>query len=208
MVFLFVCILIIILTVILFFSKLRIQILNVRFNSQTQRHMNKDYKVIIKLYVLRWIPIFKITITKTKLEKIRWKEKIKKAEFKVLEDNYKLDKKILKAIKNLNLSIKNINLHIEIGTENASLTSIIVPTISTIIAIILREKVKEFDNQIFIIHPIYRNQNLVNVSVSGIFEVKMRHIINIICILNKKEKKGVKEYERTSHRRSYGYGYE
>lgn len=200
--------LIIILTIILFFSKLRIQIVNVRFNSQTQRHINKDYKVIIKLYVLGWIPIFKITITKTKLEKIRWKEKIKKAEFKVLEDNYKLDKKILKAIKNLNLSIKNINLHIEIGTENASLTSIIVPTISTIIAIILREKVKEFDNQIFIIHPIYRNQNLVNVSVSGIFEVKMRHIINIICILNKKEKKGVKEYERTSHRRSYGYGYE
>lgn len=200
--------LIIILTIILFFSKLRIQIVNVRFNSQTQTHINKDYKVIIKLYVLGWIPIFKITITKTKLEKIRWKEKIKKAEFKVLEDNYKLDKKILKAIKNLNLSIKNINLYIEIGTENASLTSIIVPTISTIIAIILREKVKEFDNQIFIIHPIYRNQNLVNVSVSGIFEVKMRHIINIICILNKKEKKGVKEYERTSHRRSYGYGYE
>ncbi len=208
MVFLFVCIAIILFVIILIFSKIRIQIINFKFNSQLQRHINKDYKIIIKLNAFGLIPIFKINITKTKLEKIKWKEKIKNIDFKLLEDNYKLDKRILKAMKNLNLSIKNINLHIDIGTENASLTSIIVPAISTIIAIVFRKKVKKFENQIFIINPIYQNQNLVNLTVSGIFEIKMSHIINIIYILNKKEKKGVKEYERTSHRRSYGYSYE
>ena len=57
-------------------------------------------------------------------------------------------------------------------------------------------------------NPVYQNQNLVNLSVSGIFEVKLRHIINIIYILNRKEKKGVKKYERTSNRGSYDYSYE
>lgn len=208
MVFLFICIAIILLGIILFFSKIRIEIINFRFDSQLRRHINKDYKIIIKLKAFGLIPIFKINITKTKLEKMKLKEKIKNVDFKVLEDNHKLDKKILKAIKNLKLSIKNINLRLDIGTENATLTSIIVPAISTVIAIVLRKKVKKFENQIFMINPIYQNQNLVNLFVSGIFEIKMSHIINIIYILNKKEKKGVKEYERTSHRRSYGYGYE
>lgn len=173
-----------------------------------QRHINKDYKMIIKLYALGFIPILKINITKAKLEKIKLKEKMKNIDFKLLEDNYKFDKKILKTIKKLNISIKNINLHIGLGTENASLTSIIVPAISTIIAIVLRKTVKNFENQIFMIHPIYQNQNLVNIYISGIFEIKMSHIINIIYILNKKERKGVKEYERASDRRSYDYSYE
>lgn len=164
--------------------------------------MNKDYKIMIKLYVLGLIPILKINITKTKLEKM------KNIDLHFLENKPSLDKEIFKAIKELNISIKNINLNVDIGTENASLTSIIVPVISTAIAILLRKKVKNFENQTFIINPIYRNQNLVNIYISGIFEIKMSHIINIIYILNKKEKKGVKEYERTSNRRSYGYSYE
>jgi len=140
-----------------------------------------------------------------KLEKMKVKEKIKKIDFTVFEKNISLDKEILQMVKKLNILIKKINLHIDIGTENASFTSIIVPAISTIIAIILRKKVKKFENQIFMINPIYQNQNLVNLSVSGIFEVKISHIINIIYILNRK---GVKEYERTSNRRPYDYSYE
>lgn len=208
MVFLFVWIAIITLAIILVFSKIKIQIINFRFSSQTQRHINKDYKIIIKLYALGVIPILKINITKAKLEKIKLKEKIKNIDLSYLEKNPSFNKEIWKAIKRLNISIKNINLHVDLGTENASLTSILVPAISTIIAIVLRKKVKNFENQIFMIHPIFQNQNLVNLYISGIFEIKMSHIINIIYILNKKERKGVKEYERTSHRRPYDYSYE
>lgn len=208
MVFLFVVITIIVLTVILIFSKIRIQIINFKFNSQTERHINKDYKIVVKLYTLGFIPIFKISITKEKLEKIKLKERIKNIDFKWLEDNKELDKKILEAIKKVNILIRNINLKVDLGTENASLTAILVPAISTVIAVILRKKVKNFENQIFMIRPIYQNQNLVNLYISGIFEIKMSHIINIIYILNKKERKGVKEYERASHRRPYDYSYE
>lgn len=206
MVFLFILLAVVIITVIFAFAKIQIQIVNLKFYSQKQRHINPDYQIIIRVLVLGKIPVFKINITKTKLEKLRLKERVKQIDWEVLQDKENFDKDLLKAIKILNLNIRKINLNIELGTENASLTSIIVPALSTVIAILLRKKIKNYEDQIFIIQPLYCNQNLINILLSGIFELKMNHIISMICVLNKKE--GVKKYERTSNRRSYDYGYE
>ncbi|MCI8636724.1 MAG: DUF2953 domain-containing protein [Clostridia bacterium] len=208
MVFLFILITILLIGFIVFYSKIQIEIDNFKFCSISKRHLNKDYEIIVKLYVLGLFPILKIPITKTKLEKMKVKEKIKNIDFKAIEENPRLNKKIIETIKSIEFSIPKINLYIEIGTENASLTSIIVPTISAIIAIILRQKVKKVKNQKFIVQPIFQNQNLVNLSFEGIFEIKTSHIINIIYRFNKKEKEGVKEYERTSNRGAYDYSYE
>ena len=208
MVFLFILITILLIGFIIFYSKIQIEIDNLKFCSISKRHLNKDYEIIVKLYVLGLFPILKIPITKTKLEKMKVKEKIKNIDFKAIEENPRLNKKIIETIKSIEFSIPKINLYIEIGTENASLTSIIVPTISAIIAIILRQKVKKVKNQKFIVQPIFQNQNLVNLSFEGIFEIKTSHIINIIYRFNKKEKEGVKEYERTSNRGTYDYSYE
>ncbi len=202
MVFLFILIGIIIVTIILAFSKIKIQIINFRFNSQSQRHINRDYQVIFCFNVLKVIPILKINITKTKLEKI------KKIDLTPLKENQSLDKQIWQAIKKLDIVVKNINLQINIGTENARITSILVPIISTVIAIALRKKMKDDGKQKFNVYPIYQNQNLVNLYLSGIFEIKISHIINIMYKIIKKQRKGVKKYERTSHRRPYDYGYE
>lgn len=203
MVFIFVLILIIVLLV---FSRIRIEVINLKFSSQTKRHINKDYKVIIKLCILKKIPILKVNITKTKLEKMKIKEKIKNIDFKIIQNKNKFDKNAIKAIKKSNININKINLNLEIGTENATLTSVIVPAISTILAILLSRKIENPKNQLFIIQPVYINQNLINIVFSGIFEMKMIHIINIIYILNRK--KGVNKHERTSNRRSYDYSYE
>lgn len=208
MVFLFLLLVFIFLGIILYFSRIKMQIINFRFSSQKERHINKDYEILFKLCIFAWIPIFKIKITKAKLEKMKLKEKIERINFMEIERKIPLNKETIQTIKKLDLSIKKINLYMDIGTENATLTSLIVPIISTIVAMILHKKIKRFENQTFIMNPIYQNRNLVNLSVSGIFEVKLSHIINIIYILNKKEKKGVKEYERTSNRRSYDYSYE
>ena len=170
------------------------------------RQLNKDYKIAIRWYILSKIPIMKFNINKTKMEKIKIKEKIRNIDFKILEEQGKIDVKKLKTLKELKMKIKSVNLNLEIGTENAALTSILVPVISTVIAIVLRKKVRKYENQIFIINPAYLNQNLLNISLSGIFEIKINHIINMIYILNKKE--GVNKYERTSNRRSYDYSYE
>ena len=203
MVFLFISFLIL---VIIYFSKIQVQIINFKFSSLTKRHINEDYKIIVRWFILSKIPIIKINVTKIKLEKLKIKEKIEKVDLKVFQEKGKFNQKMLKSLKKLNIQIININLNIEIGTENAALTSIIIPIVSTIIAIILRKKVKRYENQIFIINPMYLNQNLLNVLFSGIFEIKINHIINIIYFFNKKE--GVAKHERTSNRRSYDYSYE
>ena len=112
-----------------------------------------------------------------------------------------------KEIKNIKIEIDEMNLNISLGTEDAAITAFIIPIISTFIAIFLSRKVKKYnDNQKFSIQPLYINQNLINIEFSGIFQIKMIHIINTICTLNKK-RKGDKN-ERTSNRRSYDYGYE
>ena len=203
MVFLFILISIILSFI---FSKIRIEVINFKFDSTSQKHVNKDYKIIIKFCIFNKIPVIKSTITQDKLKKIKVNQKAKDMAIKALRNKKKIDVKSFSAIKKINISIKDIRLKINIGTESAAFTAIIVGIISTIIPIVLRNKVEDYKNQTFAINPIYTNQNLINIVLSGIFEIKMIHIINIIYILSKKE--GVKKYERTSNRRSYAYSYE
>lgn len=207
MFFLFILASIVFIILLLIFSKIRIQIINFQFSSMKieNRHTNKDYKVILKLYVLGKIPIIKLNITKTRLEKINLKEKVEKIDFESIDRDKIISKNFIGEFKNIKPKINNIDLKIKLGTENACLTSIIVPAISTVIAIFLK-RLTEFENQIFLITPIYNNQNLINIQLSGIFEIKMIHIINIVYILKKKGR--VKENERTSNRRAYDYSYE
>lgn len=205
MVFLFILIGIGIFSIVLIFSKIQIQIVNLKFSSEKPRHINSNYQIIIKLLILKKIPVFKVSITKNKLEKVKLKEKVQQVNWQKLQST-NLERDALKAIKELKLDVKNINLNIELGTENACFTSILVPAISTAISIWLGRKIKNYENQIFIIKPVYLNQNFVNILISGIFEVKMKHIISMLYVLNEKE--GVRKYERTSNRRAYDYSYE
>ena len=71
---------------------------------------------------------------------------------------------------------------------------------------IFKEKSTKKATTNFNVTPIYNNPNLINIEFSGIFEIKMIHIINIIYILNKKE--GVEKNDGTSNRRAYDYSYE
>lgn len=203
MVFLFIYIIIVLG---LIFSKIKTEIINFRFDSTSKKHVNEDYKIIIKFIIFNRIPIIKTTITRDKLKKFKVNQKARDMAIKAMKDKSKFDKKIFIALKKIDILIKDIKLKIDIGTENAGFTAIIVGLISTIIPILFRNKVEDYRNQTFTINPIYINQNLINIALSGIFELKMIHIINIIYILNKKE--GVKKYERASNRRSYAYSYE
>lgn len=185
------------------FSKIKIEIRNLIFTTMDKPHIQPKYNIIIKWNILNKIPILKVTISNKKLKKWNIKEKI---DIKVIENENIFDKKIIEIIKHANIEYKRVNLKMEVGTENACLTSFLIPAISTSIAIWLRKKIKENEKQTFIIKPIYQNRNLINIYFSGIFEIKMIHIINIIYILNKKGR--VKRHERTSNRRTYDYSYE
>ena len=140
------------------------------------------------------------------MEKLKIKEKIKELDKKLLQNKNKFDKEALNIIKKANIEIESFDIYLELGTENASLTAFIVPTIATILNIWLGRKVKDYNNQKTEIKPLFLNQNMINIVFSGIFKFKIIHIINIIYMLIKKGR--VKKYERTSNRRSYAYRYE
>ena len=202
MVFLF---LVITLILLLLFSRIRVEVENFKFISSLPKHVNKDYLISFKLCILKKIPIIKIKITDDKMKKFKLKEKLEKVDIKKLEKDISI-KKIKEVSKKSKFIIKKFNLKIEIGTENASITAFIIPLLSTLVSFILRNRVIDYKNQKFNIKPLFLNKNLVNIEFSGIFEMKMIHIINIIYILNKK--KGEDKNERTSNRRSYAYSYE
>lgn len=191
--------------------KIKIKFEDFKFDSQNKKTLEKNYRVKIIIYTFNFIPIFKLKITNKKIQKALSNKKIRqvieKQKMDIIENKKDIDLKALKEIRNVKLEISEINLNILLGTEDAAKTAFIIPVISTFIALFLSQKVKRYnDKQVFSVNPIYTNQNLLSIEFSGIFQIKLVHIINTICTLNKK-KKGDK-YERTSNRRSYDYGYE
>ena len=192
--------------------KIKINFTDFEFNTQKHNKLEKDYKIKITIYTFNKIPIIKTKITNEKIQQIiknpKIKEAIKNQETKLIENRKDIDINVIKSIKNIKIEIEEIQLKITIGTENAATTAFIIPILSTIIATVLSRNIKKYnDKQTFEIKPVYINQNLLNIEFSGIIQIKMIHIINTICIVNKKKRKGDKN-ERTSNRRSYDYSYE
>ena len=164
------------------FSRIRIEIKDFTFSSETKNHVNSNYEVDFKLNILGKFTIVKIKIDSKKLDKFHVKEKLKQVDLQKFKykDKDNLQKRVKEVIKQIDIDLKTCNLKIDLGTENACVTSFIVPIIATVISIFIRKKIKKYENQNFIIQPIYQNRNVINIKFSGIFEIKLIHIINII----------------------------
>lgn len=193
-------------------SKLDIRIINLIIDSQSIKHIDDRYEIIIRLKIFGNIPILKFTINKDKLKKIQqsWKmnEKVKQLERDILKNGNKFDKQILKELKEFSkgIYVENLELEVDLGTENAFLTFMLVAIFSSILSIGLSRIHLKENNIVYKIEPVYRNENSIKIEISGIFQIKLIHIINTIYVLNKKG--GRKNHERTSNRRSYDYSYE
>ena len=122
-------------------SKLDIRIINLIIDSQSKKHINDRYEIIIKLKIFGNIPILRFTMNKNKLRKIQqsWKmnEKVKQLEKNILQNKDKFDMKMIKVVKEFskNIYMENLDLEVELGTENAFLTSMLVAFFSSILAI-------------------------------------------------------------------------
>ena len=193
-------------------SKLDIKILNLIINSQNKKHINDRYEIIIKLKIFGTIPIIKFTLNKNKIRKMQQslntKEKVKQLEKDIMQNKNEIDVQIIKGLKEFSkvIYIEKLDLEIELGTEDAFLTSMLVAIFSSILSIgFSKIRVRE-KNIVYEIKPVYKNENSIKIEISGIFQIKLIHIINTIYVLNKKG--GRKNHERTSNRRSYDYSYE
>lgn len=210
LVFLFILLIIIELII---FSKIKVEFKNIQFSSELEPHLKNNYSILLKWCILGKLPIVVIKIDKKKLGKWNIKDKLEEVGTKFVIDRSKLNKDFLKlsktVVKFLKLKSSKINLQVEYGTENAALTAILLPFFSTLITLFIQSKQNRGKNitpYYFKIQPVFKNQNIIKFSFSGIFEFKMIHIINTICMLIKKRR--VDKHERTSHRGSYDYSYE
>ena len=212
MVFLFIMWIILIITLIILTARIEVEIVNFVINSQNKEHIPNGYEFIIKLKIFRNIPIIKFTLNKNKLMKIqqsrKMNEKIQQLEKDILKNENKFDRQIIKGLKEFSkgIYVENLELEVELGTQNAFLTSMLVAIFSSILSIgVSKIRVRE-KNIVYEIEPIYKNENSIKIEISGIFQIKLIHIISTIYVLNKKG--GRKNHERTSNRRSYDYSYE
>lgn len=225
MLFLIKTILIIIAIIILIISiKIQIKIKRLEYNSQKtnykttlgkteKSHINPNYQITFLIYVLKYIPILKVNLTKKRIEKIGKRtyikqriEKIKEEDLIEIKEKYDILQEIKELLQKARINIEELNLKIKVGTENAVLTAMLIPIISTIISILITKNKIKWNKRTFQVIPIYQNKNLINLELEGIFELKVIHIINTICILKKKRR--VDKNERTSNRRAYDYSYE
>ena len=205
MVFLFILLTIII---VLIFSKIQVEIENFRLNLPKNKNkiLNDTFLFKIKLVIFGTLPIINLKINREKLKKLENNLKDKKIKLDINKIGKQITKENINDAKKLQMHIEKIKLKINFGTENTILTSFIVPIISTIWSIVLTKKRVKEEKQRLEINPIYNKGNLVNIVFEGIFEIKMIHIIKVICAKIKKRR--VEKYERTSNRRAYDYRYE
>ena len=193
---------IILISLIVYFSKLKIIIDVFEYNSE-----DTDEKLIYKgkvaLYFLGKIKIFgkkidfykmNVIISKnyTKLKIKNFEQNNKNSVTEQYSGYLQVFKKILE-----NTEIDKLNTQIIVDTESIILTSYLVAFISTIIPNIIKNNIKKYKNGLYNwrVMPRYKNSNYISLKLNCIISIKTVHIINMFKLI------GGKRNERTSNRR-------
>jgi len=211
MVLVFILLAILIIVSALFFlvllSTFHLEIQNLSLTNMKKERIDKNYAIILSLYLFNKIKWISIHLNDKRLRKAYRKMQLEKIDFKKLEKDFEW--KDLKKIKTLQPKISNLTLNMQIGVEDPVATTFLVASISSIISILLPYVATSMkkQNYEYMIAPIYQNQNLYKIQFNCIIQVKMVHIINVISSFLKKGRSDLNE-RTTSHRRSYGYSYE
>ncbi len=199
MVFFFIILFVFVLiTIFIIFANIKVEIKNLELNTEMKDIKKSNVKVIIRLELFSK-SFINYSINMSKFNKMQiGKNKIK------LEDNDK--KKIMNRFKKANIGLDKLDLYIIVGLDDCVLTSYAVGVLSTIISIILPyvyNPKRNLKNYNYKVKPIY-NKFFSKLQLNCIISAKLVHIIFIILLIWK----GSRKYERTPHRKSYGYSYE
>lgn len=189
---LFIVIMIQIFVIGLFFSNIELNIeeCDISYNVDCIKRINiNKLKVNLKIYLFKKIKILKIKIFKNYCE--IFKIKINLNVLKKLKDNKQSGFEfVIKNIREMNPKIKNINLELRIGTESTMITTFLIPTISTVVSILIskyresnnRLKLNDYSNYNFKIIPRYVNTN--NFILKGSLQISF-DTIRTLCFINK-----------------------
>lgn len=158
--------------VVIYTSRIGIEIENLIINTEMPKgkKINDQSKIYVYLLVLKKIKLFKKNIKKMKKPTFKLENKdidLKILKNKELKINYK------ELLQNIDIDIKNIDLYVEVGTQDAALTAILVGVVSAILGVILKKTKYQ-------IVPIYSNKNLLKIKAECIISIYLMQYIYIL----------------------------
>lgn len=164
MFFLFILIILLILGLAIHTSRIGIEIENLRIDTERPKgeKINKDSKIIVYLLIFKKFKLFKKDVKEID------KKQSKVLKNKDLKSNYK------DIFQNIKIDFKQIDLNIQLGTQDAVLTSILTGIVSAILGIILKKPKYQ-------VIPIYSNKNFVKIRLDCIISIYlMQYIYKLI----------------------------
>ena len=191
---LFLIIVITLITLILLMSNIKIKIEKIHISNKTG-----NFKIVfiskISFYIFNKFKLYERTVDNKKIKNAFRNQKFN---LKNMQFNDTLN-----IIKKSKINIETLNIEGYLGLEDAAYTAYVLAFISSIIPIILSGRINKYK---YNITPVYVNQNIVNLEINCIINIKIVHIINILFKLLKKGR--VNNNEQPSNRRSYAYSHE
>lgn len=167
MFFLFILVIFTILIIAIHTSKIGIDIKNLIIDTDAEEKINEDGKIYVYLLLFNKIKLFRKNVRNIPMKDVKFETSdfdIKIFKNKDIKINY------LELIQNINIDIKNIDLNVNIGTEDAGRTAILVGILAGILGIIIKKPKYQ-------ILPIYANRNLLKINLNGIFTIYLMHYI-------------------------------
>lgn len=178
MFFLFILVIFTILIIAIHTSKIGIDIKNLIIDTDAEEKINEDGKIYVYLLLFNKIKLFRKNVRNILMKDVKFETSdfdIKIFKNKDIKINY------LELIQNINIDIKNIDLNVNIGTEDAGITAILVGILAGILGIIIKKSKYQ-------ILPIYANRNLLKINLNGIFTIYLMHYIYKFIKNNIKER--------------------
>lgn len=178
MFFLFILVIFTILIIAIHTSKIGIDIKNLIIDTDAEEKINEDGKIYVYLLLFNKIKLFRKNVRNIPMKDVKFETSdfdIKIFKNKDIKINY------LELIQNINIDIKNIDLNVNIGTEDAGITAILVGILAGILGIIIKKPKYQ-------ILPIYANRNLLKINLNGIFTIYLMHYIYKFIKENIKER--------------------
>ena len=193
MFFLFILVILTILGIAIYTSRIGVEIENLQIDTQKPKgqKINKESRIYIYLLIFNKIKLYKKDIRNMDKQNIKFQNK--DIDIKFFKDrDIKIDYKQL--LEKIDIYFEKIDLNLQLSTEDAALTAILTGIISASFGIILKKPKYE-------VIPIFSNKNFLKIKLDCIFSVHlMQYIYKLMSNkikdlgkenLNKKGKSGI-----------------
>ena len=173
MFFLFILMILLVLGVAIYTSRVGVEVCNVIIDTEKPKgeKLNQESKIYIYLVVFNKIKLFKRDVRHIDKQNIKFQNK--DIDIKFLKDmDLKIDYKDL--LQEIDIYFDKIDLNVQIGTEDAALTAILTGLVGGMLGVIIKKPKYE-------VIPIYANKNFLKIRLDCIFSVHlMQYIYKLI----------------------------